>query len=140
METKRCLTCGETQPLDDFVKNKKAKDGRMMRCKKCWRAATRKWRQQNPKGQRYLKRNHRVCHLRQYGMTPADYDAMFAAQLGVCALCHQPGKYKGLHVDHDHETGRTRALLCSTCNTALGLFKENPELMEQAAEYIRRFR
>jgi len=79
---------------------------------------------------------------RQYGISEADYDAMLVAQNGVCKLCGKPPKEGGklaasrLHVDHDHESGRVRDLLCNNCNRGLGFFVENPALMRAAADYL----
>lgn len=82
---------------------------------------------------------------RNYGITEADYDAMLAAQNGVCALCGQPPDPAGvrsasrLHVDHDHATGRVRALLCLGCNHGLGHFSDDPALIRRAAAYIEHY-
>ena len=67
----------------------------------------------------------RKSHLkRKYGLTLEEYDAMLAAQGGVCAICRQPRpEERTLHVDHDHATGAIRGLLCFTCNNALGDFR-----------------
>ena len=86
-------------------------------------------------------------HLRRtYGITLADYDAMFQRQGGVCAICGRPERRatgrkrkptgNRLHVDHDHKMGGIRALLCSGCNTALGAFDHDPYLLEQAIKYL----
>lgn len=81
---------------------------------------------------------------RDYGITEADYNAMMVAQNGVCAVCGQPPKPGGvkaaskLHVDHDHVTGRVRALLCLNCNNGLGHFSDDPALLRLAADYIER--
>lgn len=78
----------------------------------------------------------------QYGMTLDDYDAMFKAQNGVCAICGVPpiarrgAKNGRLCVDHNHDTGQVRALLCSTCNSALGGFRDDPNLLRTAALYL----
>lgn len=74
---------------------------------------------------------------RAYGLTPADIDAMFAAQRGLCACCEQ-SLTKTPHTDHDHITGRVRALLCSGCNQGLGYFKDSPARLRLAADYIER--
>jgi hypothetical protein len=80
-----------------------------------------------------------------YGITLIDYEAMFAAQNGVCAICqmpevvndHKTQKPRRLAVDHCHKTRKIRGLLCNACNTALGKLKDNPQLIERAAAYVR---
>jgi hypothetical protein len=79
-----------------------------------------------------------------YGITLADYDKMLASQNGVCAICKQPetrkNKYTGvcrLHIDHDHETGKVRGLLCHSYNFALGAFDDDIRLLEEAVVYLK---
>lgn len=87
--------------------------------------------------------NRAKALVRIYGISEEQYDAMLAAQQGVCALCGKPPKPGGkraasrLHVDHDHQTGRVRALLCQHCNFGVGAFGDDPELMLKAAAYVR---
>ena len=71
---------------------------------------------------------------------------MYDEQDGVCAIClqpetllHQNGNVRRLVVDHNHETDEVRALLCTKCNLMVGNSLDNPELLERAAEYLRRF-
>lgn len=71
-----------------------------------------------------------------YGINRTDYEAMVSRQGGVCALCFSPPGAKALHVDHCHDTGRVRSLLCSSCNTGLGLLQDSPALLRDAARYI----
>lgn len=94
------------------------------------------WRKLNPEK---AAKGRRRAHLRRYGLTPEQYDALHKAQEGVCALCRlpEPVVSKRLAVDHNHATGKVRALLCSNCNTGLGNLKDNPELLERAAAYVR---
>ncbi len=73
---------------------------------------------------------------RLYGLLPVTYRRMVEMHMGICGLCQQPGGKKGLAVDHDHKTGRVRALLCSSCNMALGGFRDDPALCRRAAEYL----
>ena len=82
----------------------------------------------------------RESHLkRKYGMTLEDYERMFEAQGGVCAICGEARpEERTLHVDHDHETGVIRGLLCFRCNNALGDFREEYELFRRAADYLDR--
>lgn len=83
---------------------------------------------------------------KHYGIGIEDFDAMFAAQSGVCAICSKPERavdkktqqIRDLAVDHDHETGAVRGLLCSGCNTSLGAMNDDPKLLRAAADYIER--
>lgn len=72
----------------------------------------------------------------RYGITAEEFNARKAAQGGVCAMCGTSPKKRELNVDHSHATGAVRALLCHACNTALGLFNEDPALLRRAAEYV----
>jgi hypothetical protein len=85
-----------------------------------------------------LKRSLRKTHLKQkYGLTVEDYERMLEAQGGGCAICGRPPRDDiSLHVDHDHETGLIRGLLCFPGNNAIGLMKDDPERLVRAAEYI----
>jgi hypothetical protein len=70
---------------------------------------------------------------RRYGLTAADADAMMEAQGGLCAICEVA---PAVHVDHDHVTGAVRALLCFNCNGGLGQFKDDPDVLRAAADYV----
>jgi hypothetical protein len=92
----------------------------------------------------YSRRAMRDHKLRTvYGLSAAKYQEMFEAQHGVCKICERPetavlwGKVIDLAVDHDHKTGKVRALLCSTCNTSLGGFQDSPKLLQAAIEYLK---
>ena len=77
---------------------------------------------------------------KKYGITLEDYAQRLEEQGGGCAICARPPKPgKHLVVDHDHETGRRRALLCSSCNMALGFVREDPVIAEQLASYLLAF-
>lgn len=106
----------------------------------------------NPEKQREINRRSyrnvpnagRRHLLRGYGLTHEDYEQMHADQGGVCVICEKAetardrmGRVRRLAVDHDHETGEVRGLLCHACNIALGYLDEDPERMESAAAYIR---
>lgn len=78
-----------------------------------------------------------------YGITLIEYEAMLEAQGGVCAICGEKetrkNRYTGicrLHIDHDHKTGEVRGLLCSSCNFALGGFRDDPEILIKAMKYL----
>ena len=78
-----------------------------------------------------------------YGLTMKDYDIMVKAQNGLCAICQKPERFKTplgnirpLAVDHDHQTGEVRGLLCDRCNNGLGSFKDSPALLNRAQKYL----
>jgi len=83
-------------------------------------------------------------HLGVYGLTLEDYEALYAIQGGVCAVCSRPESKRHsrsneplqLSVDHDHETGAVRGLLCGACNMALGLLQDEPDRLRAAIEYL----
>lgn len=78
----------------------------------------------------------------EYGISVADYDRMVAEQDGKCASCSRSPDGTGvdavLHVDHDHETGVVRALLCGPCNKALGILRDDPNEIWNLLLYARR--
>ena len=79
----------------------------------------------------------RDLHLRKnYGITIMQYEAMFIDQRHRCCGCGSLGDWYKLGVDHDHATGRVRGLLCSHCNTALGLVRDNPQTLRSLADYL----
>lgn len=117
----------------------------------------RSWQEQNRDRLRTYKHRHHAKRLatdlegvraeqrsawlaRRYGMTPEAYDEIVAAQANRCAICgDEPSEGKALHIDHDHKSGAVRGLLCGHCNRAIGLFRDNADVIEMAAAYLRHF-
>lgn len=93
------------------------------------------WHSQNPG-------RHREYLLKSvYGLTPGQFRTLFFRQGQRCAICgtaKPPGNgFKAQwNVDHDHATGRVRGILCSPCNTGMGLLKDDPALLRRAADYV----
>ena len=85
------------------------------------------------------RRNKKLRLKYQYGISPEEYDELVKNQDGKCYLCGIEENYNGkpLYVDHCHTSGKIRKLLCQHCNSGLGMFRDNPELLEKAAEYVR---
>ena len=108
--------------------------------------ALRKYRQSEI-GKIAVKITHIKALLKhKFGLTMDKYNEMHIKQNGKCAICNQSetnkdrheGKIIKLSVDHDHETGQLRELLCGNCNRALGLFQDNPLILLSAIEYLNR--
>ncbi len=169
MGKKRCKVCGEVKPLDQFYKAVGCVDGRRGECRECFQAKavaraeanpelrriarerTQVWVRDNPDRKQANNRAYaasgrkkpsdRKSHLkRTFGLTLEDYDRMLAEQDGGCAICGDPPGTTALHVDHCHETGEVRGLLCFRCNSALGNLRDDPDIITLALVYVTRQR
>jgi hypothetical protein len=124
---KRCADCKRTKPYEEFPRNKNSKDGYHCYCKACNNARTRESRQRLHGGSRHY-------HLkRRYGIGVNEFDELVLRQDGVCAICGRPNPE---HVDHDHETGAVRGILCFNCNGGLGQFRDSIDALLAAASYL----
>lgn len=106
---------------------------------KAWREANadrvKELRREEQKRNRDTRRNYDF--KQKYGITLADYDRMFDKQGGMCAICFGPPKSgRRMAVDHDHDTGAIRGLLCNTCNLAIGHLRDDPMIVASAAVYL----
>lgn len=155
-----CRECGEAKPLEEFHRAKNMPHGRRTICRSCVSEYGRKkkeelteeelraknersahWNRNNPDSRRASRRK---TTLKKYGLTEEEYDSMLEAQGGVCAICkgkellnHPTGTPRSLVVDHHHASNKVRGILCTSCNLAIGNMKDDPELLEAAADYLR---
>ena len=132
---KFCPDCKETKLNDDFFKQKKAKDGLAWSCKECDCKRRQSNRNKNFKG-------YRNTRLKlEYGMSQDYYEFLLKSQNGMCAIC-KTSDGKPLCVDHNHESGLLRGLLCNKCNMALGLLKvdKNSDILINALNYTEDFK
>ncbi len=156
MDEKKCTKCGEIKPLLDFSIHRKNKDGRNCTCKACECKRVHDWMINNPDEYKrrakiqYLRHRERDRanaikyrkehpekirnnNLRRYGIAQSDYEAMKESQSGKCLICQEEKK---LYVDHNHITNKVRGLLCSNCNTAIGMIGENIKLAHEIIKYL----
>lgn len=173
---KMCNNCRTEKSLDNFHRQKTSKDGKQSRCKECainltlrWQAENkdrvnaknRAWKSANGElvaasARRYsIERGprtseyHRYIALRRRGLTVAEFDAIFEAQGGKCAICRKTdnGK-KEFAVDHDHSCCPrrgackkcVRGLLCTPCNTGIHKLETMEDWTETALAYLNRFK
>lgn len=154
--SKVCTICKLRLPHEAFHKSSRSKDGLQTRCRNCYRDWYNERYQDNPefrdkRSQHYAKfyedwypiyaeRHGDKKRYAMYRITRAQFNAMSADQGGLCAICKQPPSGNGpqavLAVDHDHDSGMIRGLLCSPCNMALGLFRDNPDVLAAAIRYL----
>lgn len=148
----RCPEKGE-QDLENFSKNRHKRDGLTDWCKSCVADYHKVWYTDNKltkdgQNRSYYHANkdrfREYALLSKYGLTLEGYDLLYEQQSGVCALCGQPetardgrsGQVRRLAVDHCHETGRIRGLLCYRCNHLIGCLGDNPASIEHVLEYM----
>ncbi len=100
-------------------------------------ASKREWANNNPDKVKLAARKRDL--LRKFNITIEEYDMLYEKQKGLCAICEEPEKEnnKRLAVDHNHDTGKVRGLLCRACNTGIGLLQEKRELLEKAIKYLK---
>jgi hypothetical protein len=135
-ELRYCGSCDQWKPkTEEFFYFRKARNQWDNPCRECRRIYSQQFYENNPPTQE-RQRNARIKYL--YGITNEDYEQMLIDQDGVCAVCATPPtEGKRLSVDHDHDTGHVRGLLCYKCNTAAGLLGDDPALAAQLTLYLK---
>ena len=109
---------------------KSSRDSNQYKCRDCKNKYLRKWRAKNPGAYKEWK----------YNLTQIEYEELLQKQGGLCAICgtdSPKGRRDSWHIDHNHDTGKVRGLLCWLCNSGLGKFRDNFELLTKAANYIK---
>jgi hypothetical protein len=145
---KTCSKCGKIKPLELFHKDNKAKSSVDTCCKVCHSQKTKIYQKLNPrkltqKNARWKRDNidhvRDVYYKKKYGISLYQYNELHKLQNGCCALCKQLEKLpkSRLGVDHCHDSGRIRGLLCDLCNTALGRLGDSPESIERVLKYVK---
>lgn len=134
-ELRKCRTCGlvakSANDLHLFAKGSAYKFGRQNWCVSC--------RNNNEVA---IQRNNSLDkRVKKFGITVTQYEEMIISQENSCAICKKhkddfTGRGKNFHIDHCHNTGKVRGLLCSNCNTGLGQFKDNIKTLENAIQYV----
>ena len=121
-----CNFCGQKKDSDEIIKHGI--------CRACWHSAD---GGDDPAAKRRVKIGA------TYGLEYKDYVSMYSKQGGGCEICGTPiAKFKNddgvltAHVDHDHVTGEVRGLLCRNCNSGLGMFQDDTELLDAAIDYL----
>lgn len=135
---KLCKDCNIEKPVDQFYKsyNKKVnKQYYRLNCIPCENKRSKEYHKLNKEKRRLQNRDWNLQN--KFGITAVDYDNMLLKQNGVCKICKKTNSDRGLSVDHDHDTGVVRGLLCNKCNTGLGQFDDSIEMLELAIKYLR---
>jgi hypothetical protein len=140
-----CIGCGHHGPLGEFVNARNL-------CLSCHRDRTREWHEKNPDRVLETRRRQRLSgqakrwdlrkRARNLGLDPDVIVAYYEVHHGRCEICNDPPRPGGrdLNMDHDHETGAFRGMLCDGCNNGLGRFRDDVGRMESAIEYLKKHR
>ena len=159
LTVKTCKKCLQTKPVEKFYIRKD--NGNLSgACRQCLNEKQNEWRRNNPEARRAterktaaknrIRRNEQArqrskdhpekklnCRLkREYGINLSILESIKEYQSYKCAICNKDLLGKNLHIDHDHETGKIRGLLCSQCNVGIGMLNDNPILLRDAARYL----
>lgn len=143
---KTCIKCKENKSLDSFYPRKDNKEGFRNSCKMCHSKKTNEWTKNNPEKKRLSRKLWKLNNPEktqdnwlklEYGITLDEKKKMYSDQSGCCGICKKEMvNLKVSYVDHNHQTGQVRKLLCPPCNTYLGAIKENFDSALNLAKYI----
>jgi hypothetical protein len=112
------------KPFEEFHRDSAARDGRRPECKACTAARRKAWYAAN--------RQREIARVKEWQQANAE-----RVNEGQRRNRARPERDASLHLDHCHETGEIRGILCGTCNQGLGMFGEDAELLDAAARYLR---
>lgn len=146
---RNCSRCLEFFEWSNYYRKSNGPNGYTTECKQCTKryqdgrrseilSYQKKWRKNNPE----KAKGHIVKS--KYGITGDEYKEMLERSDSLCYACGLPetfvknGTIRSLSIDHDHETGKVRGLLCNSCNRAIGFAKDNADRLQACAEYLRR--
>lgn len=141
-----CLQCKQEKPTSDFHASR-VKPGKLIgTCKECVSAYFKDYYRRNLEryqNDEYRNKAKEASWKNRYGISRAQYEALAKAQGYKCAICGKEetrvnrGDRATMSVDHCHQTGKVRALLCHHCNIGLGNFQDSPDLLVKAMDYLK---
>lgn len=149
--TKKCPKCQQVKEISAFGKNRSQSDGLQSYCRPCHQGYVKSWQQRNPQKLReyfkttiaanpdkynaryFSEAQRKSClkgKLKKYGLSMERYSLLLEQG---CQLC---GETKSLVIDHCHDRETFRGILCSLCNSGLGFFRDDPDLLLKASAYL----
>jgi len=129
--TKTCSICKIEQSIEAFNRHANHPGGRRSICKSC---TSIRHKEKRSRSDLYQLRIRKIAN--RYGITDKEVDDRLAEQNFLCKICQNPLLRTRFHADHNHKTNQLRGFLCGTCNSGLGMFKENPDFLRAAIEYL----
>lgn len=164
MNKRICSKCGKEKPFSEYHLKRGKPQPECKPCRSAYMAElyiNNKDREKALRKAWYDKNKEKVCarlkknrqenlheerlrsRLRRRGMTLKEYQQKMVDQNNCCEICHSEfgaDAYKNSYIDHNHQTGQFRGLLCSQCNTSLGLLKEDESRFEKCIAYLRKYK
>jgi hypothetical protein len=141
---KECSRCKEPKPLSAYSKNVAKKDGLCTYCKDCRRTYYASYYSRPEKAeevkekQRAYRKVYGNSNRRKLRILPEEVKAMLDRQNGLCAICMGSEPRGNWCVDHNHDTGTIREILCSACNTGIGFLRDSADICGRASEYLKK--
>ena len=138
---KKCGDCQQHLPFINFSKKSKSKDGYSSRCKKCHNIYVREvWYPKNKQKQiassnRWKSKNKMRIKAKIYNLSEEELQNLFDKSNNKCNICLDSFE-ETLFVDHSHETGKVRGLLCRKCNMALGVINDDVQILKNMIQYL----
>ena len=135
---KTCSLCKEDKSYSAFGNDPRVRCGKVAICNDCARMKNKKWRENNKEKHRQSRKKSQI--KQRYGISQEMFYLILAAQNNRCGICKTLfDSKKRPSIDHCHETGRVRGILCQKCNTGIGMFLEKEYILSAAAEYLFRY-
>lgn len=135
-KNERHLVSVKKWAMENSEKIKKSRKAYYLKNKSRERANMVRWEKENRIERNEYRRKKKV--IQRYGITFERYEEMYKAQNGSCAICDGPSlDGRRLHIDHDHNTGTIRGLLCQKCNMGLGCLNDDISLFNEAIKYLK---
>jgi recombination endonuclease VII len=139
--TKVCSSCDIEKTRGNFARDRRAKDGISAHCRDCRQRYVKDWSARRRNGEDTSRRL--VPMVRSFGVLDATFELMLDRQNCACAICgiefERKRPNKKINIDHDHNSGSVRGLLCTPCNLGIGAFRDDPALLNKAIAYLRKY-
>lgn len=125
-DSKLCSCCGQWKSFDHFSPSRTGAGKLKGKCLSC--------ESKPPVISKEKRKEYMIKH--RYGMSPSDLVALWESNDKGCHICSTPLSLDQVHIDHCHDTGAVRGVLCRECNVGIGMFKDDPELLLKASTYL----
>ena len=139
--TKTCTKCFESKSLDYFPKRSGGVNKQLYKswCKDCSYSHNKEWRSENPETVREYRAKDKWTlskRCKRHGISETEFWSIYEEQDGTCPICDKAIEAENSAIDHNHNTGEVRGILCKPCNRGIGLLGDNPKAMIRASAYL----